>query len=384
MTHPLRRVRTAAALLLVGGALLGTGMRATRGESGPTDLGERALLATDTEWLVGPTSATGSDMLTNGGLNGDYYWSSPNHYTAPDWRRWWLPGYALPEYDRSRGGDPYIEGDRSQRLHWRSEWVAGIYQVADVIPCTTYELSGWVNSHAGGADEPNARIGIDPTGTEMTSSPSSGQVNSLPPLTDWSAYGTQTFAWEEMTTQTEALGPQVTAIVYSAPKRTGTLDYWYSIYFDAISLTEVPWPDGKLPAPAFWTPTGIVHSVQTSFITPTLTVTWTTSVPASTQILYEVDAAIITPTASMTYTTYLPLIANHRAPYLDPTPRTTHVTSIRGLKTGDVVRFLALSRKPDVAACTTEVSLPYEIAIGDGALVPLDPNTVSPLLYAGN
>ena len=35
------------------------------------------------EWLTGP-AVTGEDLLENGGLNGDYYWKYPNHYTAPE------------------------------------------------------------------------------------------------------------------------------------------------------------------------------------------------------------------------------------------------------------------------------------------------------------
>jgi hypothetical protein len=340
-------------------------------------------IASTSGWLPAP-AATDIDLLKNGGLNGDYYWMFPNHYTAPEWGRWWIEGSHLPEYDRSRGSDPYIEGDRSQRMHsWGSTFVSGIYQVANVTPCVNYQLDGSIRSDSVTGAHPNTRIGLDPTGTQLTASQNTGGVISLPALTRWSSTGTQLFTWDHFTAQAEAFGDQLTAILYAAPEPGSSQTHFYAVYFDAFSLTAVPFPDGKLPIPSSWTPSGYIQSVQTEYITPTLSIQWTTSDPSSTQILYSVTPSVITPTATMTHTIFMPLIhQSDRLPYLDTTPRTSHQATISGLKTGDVVKFIALSRRVSGASCATETSFPYEITIGSDQLIELDSSEAA-ALYAG-
>ena len=369
--------RIAIAALLLTGALQVFGHPAS-------SVAQTADSPATSEWLTGP-AVTGEDLLANGGLNGDYYWAKPNHYIAPEWGRWWFDGSVLPEYDRSRGSEPYMEGDRSQRMHkWGSDFVSGIYQVANVTQCTDYRLETWIRSDSNKGQTPNTRIGLDPTGTQLTGSPYSGAVTSLPPLTRWSSMGTQHFTWDRFTTEAEAYGDKMTAILYAAPQLGPDHNDYYAIYFDAASLTEVAFADGKLPAPALWTPSGYVQIVDTpEFITPTLTIQWSTSDPSSTQILYSVTPSVITPTATMTHTVFLPIIHQaDRLPYLDTYPTTNHQATISGLKVGDVVKFIALSRRVSGTSCATETSFPYEITIGSDQLIQLDPSEGA-VLYAG-
>jgi len=335
------------------------------------------------EWLTGP-AVTGEDLLDNGGLNGNYYWSYPNHYTAPEWGRWWIDGSVLPEFDRTRNSEPYIEGDRAQRMHkWGSVFVSGIYQVATVTPCTNYQLGGWVRSDSVTGAHPNTRIGLDPTGTQLTKSQSSGAVQSLPALTRWSATGTQLFTWEQFTAEAEAYGDRMTAILYAAPQPGSSQTHYYAIYFDAFSLTEIPFPDDRLPAPSSWTPTGFISNLTTNYAGGALTIEWDTTSEASTQVWYSIEdpSEPVTSTTSYTYTTYLPIISNFRPPTaymttLDTTPALHHQAVITGLESSQYVTFIALSRRPTGTSCTTEPSELVRVAVGSGQMTVLDSSRV--------
>ena len=379
---PSLRERTVTRLIAIAVLLLTGG---TQVLDQPTD---GAAQTTDTpvtnEWLPGP-AVTDEDLLANGGLNGNYYWAKPNHYVAPEWGRWWIDGSFLPEYDRSRDSDPYIEGDRSQRMHcWGSTFVSGLYQVTTVTPCTNYQLDGWIRSDSVTGAHPNTRIGLDPTGTQLTSSQSSGAVYSgLPALTRWSATGTQLFTWDHFTTQAEALGDQVTAILYAAPQPGSSQTHYYAIYLDAFSLTAIPFADDRLPAPSSWAPTGFISNLTTIYASGTMTIEWDTASEASTQVWYSIEnpSEPVTPTTSYTYTTYLPVIANFRPPTaymttLDTTPVLHHQAVITGLESSQYVTFVALSRRPISTSCTTETSELTKVAVGSGQMTTLDSSRV--------
>ena len=376
---PSLRRRTVTRLIAIA-ALLLTGATQVFGQ--PTNgAAQTADIPATNEWLPGP-AVTDEDLLANGGLNGDYYWAYPNHYTAPEWGRWWIDGSPLPEYDRSRDST-FIEGDRSQRMHTWYTFVSGIYQVATVMPCTNYQLDGWTRSHSVAGAHPNTRIGLDPTGTQLTKSQSSGAVTGLPALTRWSATGTQLSTWEQFTVQAEAFGGQITAIVYAAPQPGSDQTHYYDIYFDALSLTEIAFPDDRLPAPSSWTPTGFISNLTTDYAGGTLTVEWDTTSEASTQVWYSIEnpSEPVTPTTSYTYTTYLPIISSFRPPTaymttLDTTPVLHHQAVITGLESSQYVTFVALSRRPISTSCTTETSELTKVAVGSGQMTTLDSSRV--------
>ena len=373
--------RLAIAALLLTGALQVFGHPAS-------SVAQIADSSATSEWLPGPP-VTGEDLLENGGLNGDYYKAYPNHHTAPEWGRWWIDGSFLPEYDRSRGSEPYIEGDRSQRLHsWGDEWVSGIYQVATVAPCTIYQLDGWIRSDSVTGVLPNTRVGLDPTGTQLTKSQDSGAISGFPVLTQWSSIGTQLFTWDHFTTQAEAFGDQVTAVVYAAPQPGSSHQTpYYAMYFDALSLTEIAFPDDRLPAPSSWTPTGLITNLTTNYAGGALTIEWDTTSEASTQVWYSIEdpSEPVTSTTSYTYTTYLPIISNFRPPTayittLDTTPALHHQAVITGLESSQYVTLVALSRRPTGTSCTTEASELVKVAVGSGQMTTLDSSRVRELI----
>ena len=375
-----------ATRLIATATLLLTGATQVFGQpaSGAAQIADSSATS---EWLPGPPVA-GVDLLVNGGLNGDYYPAKPNHYVAPAWGRWWIDGSFLPEYDRSRGSNPYIEGDRSQRMHsWGDGFVSGIYQVAAVTQCTNYQLDGWIRSESVAATQPNTRIGLDPTGTQLTKAPTSGAVTSLPALTIWSPTGTQLFTWDHFTTQAEALGDKVTAILYAAPQPGSSQTPYYAIYLDAISLTTIPFPDGKLPAPSSWAPTSFISNLTTNYVSGTVTIAWDTASEASTQVWYSIEnlSEPVTSTTTYTYSTYLPVISNFRPPTaymttLDTTPALHHQAVITGLESSQYVIFVALSRQPTGTSCTTETSELMRVAVGSGQMTTLDSSRVRELI----
>jgi len=372
--------RIAIAALLLTGALQVFGHPAS-------SVAQTADSPATSEWLPGP-AVTGEDLLANGGLNGDYYWAKPNHYTAPEWGRWWIDGSVLPEFDRTRNAEPYIEGDRAQRMHkWGSTFVAGIYQVATVTPCTNYQLDGHIRSDSVTGAHPNTRIGLDPTGTQLTKSQNSGAVASLPALTSWSSTGTQLFTWEHFTAQAEAFGDQLTAILYAAPQPGSSQTHYYAIYFDDMSLTEIAFADDRLPAPSSWAPTGFISNLTTNYVSGTMTVEWDTASEASTQVWYSIESTSepVTSTTPYTYTAYLPLISNFRPPTaymttLDTTRVLHHQAVITGLESSQYVTLVALSRRPTGTSCTTEASELVKVAVGSGQMTTLDSSRVRELI----
>jgi len=377
--HRVTRLIAIAALLLTG-ALQVFGQPAS-------GVAQTADSPATSEWLPGPP-VTGEDLLRNGGLNGNYYPAYPNHYIAPEWGRWWIDGSFLPEYDRSRGSDPYIEGDRSQRMHsWGSTFVSGIYQVATVTPCTDYQLDGWIRSDSVTGAHPNTQIGLDPTGTQLTKSQNSGAVASLPALTSWSSMGTQLFTWEHFTAQAEAFGGQLTAILYAAPQPGSSQTHYYAIHLDALSLTETAFPDDRLPTPSSWAPTGFISNLTTDYAGGSMTIEWDTASEASTQVWYSIEnpSEPVTSTTPYTYTAYLPLISNFRPPTahmttLDTTPVLHHQAVITGLESSQYVTFVALSRRPTGTSCITEPSELVKVAVGSGQMTTLDSSRVRELI----
>ncbi len=332
---------------------------------------------------------SGDNLLSNGGLNGDYYWKYPNHYTAPDWNRWWTDGSLLPEYDRTRGDRPYIEGDRAQRYHWRTAYEAGIYQVVDVTPCVRYELTAWARNHIIPTLLPHARVGLDPTGTQLTSGPGSGGVkNGLPPLTAWSVEQTKLWEWEALSTTAEAANDQVTAILYAAPEavQDGTVPS-YDTYWDDVSLIAVPFDDDRLPTPTNWSPSGFITQPTATYANGNLTIEWETLSAASTQVWYAMQpkSSPITSTTSYSYTTYFPIIASFSPPTaymseLDTTPVMQHQVIITGLGDTGTVVFVALSRHADGSSCTTETSELIKVSLESGQLTTLDIATIDQLI----
>ncbi len=350
-------------------------------------------------------------------INGDFdqlpfYWRPPNHYVAGMWYEWWADDTAIPEY--IDGGIIYhnecypmpasgvCHNKATQQfnssqgyIRWGAPFSAGIYQgVPNLEPCTLYKFEIYNRNDS---DRYGARVGIEPhgwvvtrltpdlpyncppDGQSMCPHPHIGGDYPLPDTVVWSAPSYHpAFTWEPLSVTAEAAADTVSVWTYAAPDASSPSQ---STYWDYGSLVQVPFPDGKLPAPANWTPSSFIQNVATTFVTPTLTIQWTTDEPASTQIIYAVATPPISPTVPFSYTAYFPVINQaQRPPYLDTQPTTNHQASVPGLRVGHVVRFVALSRRVAGAACATEARA-YEITIGSDQLVQLDASEAA-ALYA--
>lgn len=382
--NAIARIMLSCALLAVGALVL---LRTPNG--GAADYGDDSSADPLTV-----TMANTTEYLSNGGMEGDYYSRYPNHFVAPGWLRWWTEGpegIVLPEYTY----DEYyvVDGERSQRWHRLPQaYVAGLYQVTDVVPCTLYELSAWTRQNATAGAVAHSRLGFDPKGQQLTAELSGGTCDLIEfaPQTAWSSEQNVLETWERLAVVGEAASNKVTAILYSAPERGSTVGVpFYSTYWDAGSMVQVPFPDGKLPSPTSWAPSSFINvtSVTADLDAGTVSIDWTTAAPASTQVWYAFypPATPVTPTTSLTHTVYFPLIAAFRPPStymttLDTTPKTGHHADVSGVPAGHTVVFVALSRRPDGTACRTEPSALYQFTMNTGTLVALDSARVPVLL----
>lgn len=361
-----------------------------------------AVATQSTPGPVRPTSPS-PDLLNAGELiNGDFdqlafYWRPTNHYVAGQWFEWWGNYLTIPEY--IDGGISYhnvcypVPADgichneatgyynSSQGyIRWGATYKAGIYQpVSGVTPCTLYEFTIYNRNDATGY---HPKVGIDTTGWVITNignsppdnCPPDGHspcpdpyVAQFPSTMKWSAeFDHAAYTWAPGSVTAEAVTTTISVWTYAAPDTAGS----QSTYWDAGTLTQVPFPDGKLPRPDTWTPSGFVYNVTAVKGTNTLTVEWDTASPASTQVWYEITPYTppISSTILISHTVFMPFVsrAANAAGFsqftpADVTPKTHHSAVISGIQPGDVVNFVPLSRRPKTTACTTETGTPQTI-----------------------
>jgi len=369
--------------------------------------------------LVAPTSAIttrapegpvrpqlpAAELLNSGQLiNGDFdqlafYPRPTNHYVAGMWFEWWGNFLTIPEF--IDGGVPHhnicypvpadgichnkatgVYNSSQGYIRYGATYIAGIYQpVYGVTPCTLYTFEIYNRNDAWNY---RPKVGIDPTGWQLTvpgnsppnNCPPDGKspcpdpyVGAFPATMRWSQeYNHPPYTWAPLSVTVEAAATTISVWTYSAPEVAGS----QSTYWDAGTLTQVPFPDGKLPAPSTWTPSGFIYDVVTTKGANSLTINWKTTGPASTQVLYEIVPYVYTPPVSSTLlignTIYLPLVAKAPNPSqftqyttLNTTPVTTHSAVITGIQPGDTVIFTPLSRRPRNAVCTTETYTPMVV-----------------------
>ncbi|MCX7681805.1 MAG: hypothetical protein N2508_07565 [Anaerolineae bacterium] len=300
-----------------------------------------------------------------------FYWRYPNHFIANHWIRWWIHLTVLPEYDDARPWRPVrYDGEHAQAyFKWGHPYIAGIYQVVTgLTPCVPYRLTMWARNHSLEDALPHARIGLDPRGTQLTLSDDDCAVKAgLPPLTVWSREQTALFVWEELAVEAEPLGDRLTAILYASPQPgPRNVTYYYDTFWDAGRLVQVPFPGNKLPAPSSWTPSAFIQNLRATPLLDTLLVTWDTPQTAPSQVWYRVESSGALSTLGGTG--YDPVSTAQSYPGATPpgtAPVTNHRAVITGLKLGDKVEFVALSRRPMDTACVTEVSAPQTVVMPD-------------------
>jgi hypothetical protein len=345
-------------------------------------------------------SATGN-LLLNGDMDQlPFYWRPHKDFVAGRWYQWWSDRFNLPEY--IDGGIPNhnqcyptpadglchnpVTGQYNSSqgyIRWGAAYDAGIYQpVAGTTPCLRYTFEIYNRNDAANY---HTRIGIDPTGWIITALGSSGPHNcppdgnsqcpdpyiaAFPPTIIWSpAVNHPAYQWGPLSFTVEAVAHTISVWTRATPDG-GNVSY--STYWDNGSVIYTPFPGNLLPQPASPAPSGYIQPAA-SFNNGLLTLTWNTADPASTQVLYEVTRAPITGTVPLTNSTFLPLIRKtiERVPFLNPTPVLQHSFSIPGLQVGDVVDYVALSRRVLGNGCVTETSGPMRVTIAPEGIVTL-------------
>lgn len=345
----------------------------------------------------------GSNLLVNGNMDQlGFYWRPTNHYVAGQWFEWWGDYTAIPEF--IDGGHPHhnqcypvpadgvchnagtgVYNNSQGYIRWGAPFDAGIYQpVHGTTPCLLYTFEIYNRNDTANY---HPQIAIDPTGWIITklgnslpeNCPPDGKsrcpdpyVEAFPSTTIWSPeVSYPALVWGPISLTAEALSTTISVWTRTAPDvQSPSL----SSYWDYGSVTYTPFPDNLLPEPSSPWPSEYIENVTTAFAGDTLTITWTTATPASTQVLYTVTRTPTTPTIPLSNTTYLPVITNEGgfAARLDPMPLQSHVVTIQRLRVGDIVDFEALSRRVDGNACVTETSGPLQVTVGTGQIVALD------------
>jgi hypothetical protein len=365
-------------------------------------------------------AAPGDNLLINGDFDQlGFYWRPTNHYVGGMWYEWWGNYNAIPEF--IDGGHPHhnecypkpadgrchdssvIDYNNSSQGYIRmgAPFIAGVYQqiTENIVPCTPYTFEMWNRNDSASY---GARVGIDSTGWVITRLGDSGPDNcppdgksrcpdpyiggdhGFPSTTIWStpSYHKE-FTWAPLSVTVEAASDTLSVWTYAAPSSSGSL----STYWDNGSLVQVPFPDGRLPEPATWVPSGFISQPTTSFANNTLTIQWETQDLASTQVWYTIQEASEPVTTATAYsnTVYMPIISKFQIPRsymtaLDTTPTLQHQVTITGLESMKSVTFVALSRHSLGTSCATETSELMKVSLSTGETTILDMTTMERLL----
>jgi hypothetical protein len=325
-----------------------------------------------------PADALSDSLLVNGNFDElPFDWFYPNHYVARGWARWWIHGTVLPEYDdvNKPGGvrqNTYVDGTHAQvYFKWGDTYTAGIFQVVNgLTPCRPYELTMYARTHSLEGTLPHARIGLDPLGK-----PSDTAVADLTQLqrTIWSREQTALFTWEELSVTAEPLGNSLTAILYASPVPGSDEIHYFDTYWDAGALRPTTYSDGRVPGPTQPT-TSLIYSV-TPITSPTsLTVDWSLTDIAGTQVWYNIvppptPPTPITSTFQINFSTYMPVVSRSIPSFfpqqtaLDYKIGPAHSATIPGLSSGDTVSYIVVARWLRDGACVTEYAGPYSVKI---------------------
>jgi predicted phosphodiesterase len=255
----------------------------------------------------------GPNLLKNGNFENGIWYERFRGWSPSYWYQWFTRGGHVPEHAVGKrlphSGKEYV------RLHmWAHAWRAGILQnVQRVEPCHMYRLTAYGFFQPSGAPQPNARIGIDPSGTlakqfsvNVSKHPApkydEGVGNDLktdkydgPDIAEttlWSDYHDY-YKWGKFEVTAEAKSDVITAILYSAPKQRPAENPIYEMNWDSVTLYEVPWPAKRLVADDVVQVPGsgfkkLIVNVQPEF--NTAQVTWKTENPSgASQVIYRFE-----------------------------------------------------------------------------------------------
>jgi hypothetical protein len=253
----------------------------------------------------------GPNLLKNGNFENGIWYERYRGWSPSYWYQWFTRGGHVPEHAVGKrlphSGKEYV------RLHmWAHAWRAGILQnVQGIEPCHMYRLTAYGFFQPSGAPQPNAKIGLDPSGTlaqqfsvDVSKHPAPKydegvgddlKTNkydgpNIDKTTIWSDYHDY-YKWGKFDVTAEAKSDVITAILYCAPKQRPAEKPIYEMNWDSVTLYEVPWPTKRLVSDdvVLAQDSGfkkLIVNVQPEF--NTAQVTWKTEIPSgASQVLYR-------------------------------------------------------------------------------------------------
>ncbi len=253
----------------------------------------------------------GPNLLKNGNFENGIWYERFRGWSPSYWYQWFTRGGHVPEHAVGKrlphSGKEYV------RLHmWAHAWRAGILQnVRGIEPCHMYRLTAYGFFQPAQAPQPNARIGLDPSGTlaeqfsvDVSKHPApkydEGVGDDLktdkydgPDIAEttiWSDYHDY-YNWGKFEVTAEAKSATITAILYCAPKQRPAEKPIYEMNWDSVTLYEVPWPTKRLVSDnAVLVPDSVFKNVFVN-VQPefnTAQVTWKTEIPSgASQVIYR-------------------------------------------------------------------------------------------------
>jgi len=257
------------------------------------------------------TATIAANLIKNGDFDNGIWYERYRGWSPSYWYQWFKRGSHVPEH---AVGKSLPHSSREYvRLHmWAYAWTGGILQnVHGVEPCRMYKMTAYGFFQPKDSPEPNARIGIDPSGSlasqfsvDVSKHPApkyDGGVGDDPKTEEndgpWFCEDTvwsdcrDYYNWGRFEVTAEAVSDVITAILYCSPQQRPSEKPIYEMNWDSVTLQEVPWPTKRLVADdAVLTPDPNFKRLTVNVL-PELDsaqITWKTAFPAgASQVLYR-------------------------------------------------------------------------------------------------
>ncbi len=319
----------------------------------------------------------GPSLINNGDFDNGIWYERFRGWSPSYWYQWFQRGGNVPEHAVGKrlphSSKEYV------RLHmWAHAWTGGILQnVRGVEPCHIYKMTAYGFFQPQDAPQPNARIGIDPSGNlaqqfsaDVTKHPAGKYDEGVgdDPKTDpcdgpefsdntlWSDYHDY-YGWGKFEVIAEAQADVITAILYCSPKQRPAEQPIYEMNWDSVVLRETPWPTKRLvadeaildPDPGF---KKIIVNLHPEL--GTAQVSWKTSVPSgASQLLYRFKSQDAAKTSRDTVVKSKDFL--FETPVIYEKSAILHRAEIEHalLQSAETLEFVALSRSLIDGECVT-------------------------------
>jgi LysM repeat protein len=193
------------------------------------------LLLTAGWWLNSSGSSmlqAQNNLLTNGGLNGEYVGTSFNGINLavpPNWNIWWTDAPSTAEWQNAtpisfRANNPARSGESMEIGRGQATFTAAIHQTVDgIAEGTRLRATGYAYIRNASGAVPGARIGI---GSNTGGNPLAGNIT-------WSGWQRNLNSWQEVSVEAVVPAGSVTVFMYATQTWPNDPNVFY---FDDISL----------------------------------------------------------------------------------------------------------------------------------------------------